>query len=138
YLHAQTHALDFYRRHGFVAEGPEFVDAGITHRTMRLVLRTARILGVDAGRFAVHDRADIALDMARHSGRQLRLLANTLDPALFGTASFAAALSQLARRSRYSDVRLLVLEARPLAERSHKLLELHRRLSSAVQLRRAD
>ncbi|MDH3646006.1 MAG: GNAT family N-acetyltransferase [Gammaproteobacteria bacterium] len=35
YLHAQTHALDFYERHGFVAEGPEFDEAGIPHRLMR-------------------------------------------------------------------------------------------------------
>lgn len=33
-LNAQTHALDFYRRHGFVAEGDEFDDAGIPHRRM--------------------------------------------------------------------------------------------------------
>jgi predicted GNAT family N-acyltransferase len=35
-LNAQTHALGFYARHGFVAEGPEFDDAGIPHRAMVL------------------------------------------------------------------------------------------------------
>jgi predicted GNAT family N-acyltransferase len=35
-LHAQTHALDFYRRHGFVTEGDEFMEAGIPHRLMSL------------------------------------------------------------------------------------------------------
>lgn len=34
-LSAQTHALDFYRKQGFVEEGPEYLDAGIPHRTMR-------------------------------------------------------------------------------------------------------
>ncbi len=33
-LHAQTQASGFYRRFGFVEEGPEFMEAGITHRTM--------------------------------------------------------------------------------------------------------
>ena len=33
-LGAQTHALEFYTRLGFVAEGPEFMDAGIPHRMM--------------------------------------------------------------------------------------------------------
>ena len=33
-LHAQTHASGFYRRFGFVEEGPEFMEAGIPHRTM--------------------------------------------------------------------------------------------------------
>jgi predicted GNAT family N-acyltransferase len=40
YLHAQLQALGFYARHGFVAEGEMFMDAGITHRVMRLVLST--------------------------------------------------------------------------------------------------
>lgn len=32
---AQVRAVGFYERFGFVAEGPEFDDAGIPHRTMR-------------------------------------------------------------------------------------------------------
>ncbi len=34
-LGAQTHALGFYERLGYVAYGPEFQDAGIPHRAMR-------------------------------------------------------------------------------------------------------
>jgi ElaA protein len=37
-LGAQTHALGFYARLGFVAFGAEFLDAGIPHRDMVLVL----------------------------------------------------------------------------------------------------
>jgi predicted GNAT family N-acyltransferase len=37
-LHAQTHAADFYARHGFVPEGEVFTEAGIAHRLMRRVL----------------------------------------------------------------------------------------------------
>jgi predicted GNAT family N-acyltransferase len=33
-VNAQTHALAFYERHGFVAFGAEFDDAGISHRAM--------------------------------------------------------------------------------------------------------
>lgn len=35
-LEAQTHALGFYERFGFLAEGPEFDDAGIPHKRMVL------------------------------------------------------------------------------------------------------
>ncbi|MGW1405990.1 GNAT family N-acetyltransferase [Streptomyces sp. NPDC002403] len=38
-LHAQTHALGFYERLGYVAYGPEFPDAGMPHRAMRRTLR---------------------------------------------------------------------------------------------------
>ena len=37
-LHAQVHAIPFYRRFGFVATGPEFMEAGIAHRAMSLCL----------------------------------------------------------------------------------------------------
>ncbi len=35
YLHAQSHARDFYARHGFVVEGAEYLEAGIPHVGMR-------------------------------------------------------------------------------------------------------
>ena len=37
-LHAQTHALAFYRKHGYTALGDEFREAGIPHYAMRLPL----------------------------------------------------------------------------------------------------
>ena len=37
-LSAQTHALAFYERAGFVAEGPEYLDCDIPHRLMRRAL----------------------------------------------------------------------------------------------------
>lgn len=37
-LGAQTHAIGFYERLGFMAEGPEFMDAGIPHRWMAQAL----------------------------------------------------------------------------------------------------
>jgi predicted GNAT family N-acyltransferase len=137
YLHAQTHALTFYERLGFVASGPEFSDAGIPHRTMRLTLRTQRLLGVDGGRFKA-ERRGTALDLAQQCRRQLRLLSSDLDPELYDSPEFAAALTQLARSSRVAEIRILVLEVRPIVQRGHALLELQRRLSSNVHMRRAD
>lgn len=37
-LHAQTHALEFYRKHGYQACGEEFMEANIPHYEMRLRL----------------------------------------------------------------------------------------------------
>jgi predicted GNAT family N-acyltransferase len=39
-LSAQTHALGFYRRHGFIEEGKVFEEAGIPHQEMRRVLNS--------------------------------------------------------------------------------------------------
>jgi ElaA protein len=33
-LNAQAHLTGFYEKHGFVAQGPVFVEAGIDHRLM--------------------------------------------------------------------------------------------------------
>jgi len=38
YLHAQVHALPFYRRHGFEAWGERFEEEGIPHLAMRRAL----------------------------------------------------------------------------------------------------
>jgi predicted GNAT family N-acyltransferase len=37
-LSAQVHAVPFYRGHGFVEEGSEYLEAGIRHRAMRRIL----------------------------------------------------------------------------------------------------
>ena len=37
-LSAQVQAIAFYRRHGFVEEGSEFLEAGIRHQQMRRTL----------------------------------------------------------------------------------------------------
>ena len=36
YVYAQVHALGFYARHGFAAQGEVFMEAGIPHRRMQL------------------------------------------------------------------------------------------------------
>jgi predicted GNAT family N-acyltransferase len=136
HLHAQTHALRFYQRFGFQAHGPEFRDAGIPHRSMTLQLRSERLLGEDAGRIAVRDLPATLLDLASQCRRQLRLLCECLDPDLFDNPAFADALSQLARGHRHNDVRLLLVDTRPLVERGHRLLALQRRLPSSIHIRR--
>ncbi len=42
YVHAQEGALGFWERAGFVAEGPSFVEGGISHRWMRFVESPSR------------------------------------------------------------------------------------------------
>jgi predicted GNAT family N-acyltransferase len=50
YLHAQATALEFYAAHGFSAEGPEFDEAGIRHRRMRLAFSAEQRPGPEADR----------------------------------------------------------------------------------------
>lgn len=135
YLHAQTHAIEFYARHGFEAEGPEFMDAGMPHRTLRLALRARRLLGQDHGKFAAIPRA-AALDLARQTRRRLRILSHELDAAIYGHDDFAEAVSKLVRGYRNAEVRLLIVDSSALTPGKHALLALQRRLSSAIRIRR--
>ena len=96
-----------------------------------------RRLGETSGRFAVHGIAVQALDLAGQCVRKLRLLSLHLEPQWFDSAALAQTLSGLARRHSSTEVRLLIVDSRPLAGRPHALLELHRRLPSSVMLRRA-
>jgi predicted GNAT family N-acyltransferase len=38
FLHAQVNVIEFYQKHGFSAQGEVFMDAGIAHQTMHLLL----------------------------------------------------------------------------------------------------
>lgn len=48
-LHAQVQAQDFYARHGFTAEGPRFMEAGIEHVRMRIDIGIGTGTGTDMG-----------------------------------------------------------------------------------------
>lgn len=37
FIHAQISVIKFYQQHGFTVEGDVFIDAGIEHRSMKLV-----------------------------------------------------------------------------------------------------
>ncbi|MGQ9424558.1 DUF7931 domain-containing protein [Gilvimarinus sp. F26214L] len=85
----------------------------------------------DVEAFAHH-----ALRVATRARREMVLLSGTLDPILFDHAGFADAISALARSDRNARVRILVKQVHPLIERGHRLLELSRRLSSKVEIRK--
>jgi predicted GNAT family N-acyltransferase len=136
FLHAQSHALDFYARAGFVPEGEEFDEAGIPHRAMSLWLDYA---GYDRFLSAVsypHPFSQLALNLAETTDRQFRLFSPALDHAVFDSQHWVDALSGLARRSRASEVRLLVTDTRGLVKRGHRLVTLARRLPSSIAIRR--
>ncbi|MBB3046413.1 putative GNAT family N-acyltransferase [Litorivivens lipolytica] len=135
WLHSQEHAIGFYEKFGFVAYGPTFMDAGIPHRSMRFVLRSQSLLGEDNGRIAVSDLPATVSSMLSQSRQQIRIFSESLNPAAFDSDDVRNALSTLARRHKSTEIRLLVLRPDLLAGTGHRLLELQRRLSSAILLK---
>ena len=68
--------------------------------------------------------------------RRLWILSPDLTPAVYDHAGLTDAVSALARRSRHSDVRILIQDSRSLPVEGHRLVDLALRMSSRIQLRR--
>lgn len=80
-----------------------------------------------------------ALRALAGEARQLvRILSDELAPVPFDDEDLARELSRLARQGPPCEVRILIKDSRLLRQRGHRLAELHRRLVSAVPLRRLD
>lgn len=136
FLYAQLQAQTFYQRAGFIGAGNEFMDAGIPHTTMRRILTEQRQVGVHGGNFAVPDCAATIMQLTQQADRKIRILSPNLEPDLFDSDGMTDALSALARKHRDSEVQILILDSKPIVRRGHRLLKLHRRLSSSVKIRK--
>lgn len=82
------------------------------------------------------DLAQHALALAELGRRQIRILSRQLDPALYDTKTFCAALSEIARRHPSCDVQILIKDSKPLVEKGHQVIRLAQRLPSKVKVRR--
>ncbi len=156
FLHAQSHAEDFYRKSGFLPIGAEFMEAGIPHIEMALELPIAFRESADHRRLpmlksnaAPEGTASSFMPFTTESGcrdgvvrvlrgarRKVSIVSPALEQSLFGCPDTVDALSEFARRSRQARIEILVADGKAIAEISHPLLELTRRLPSKVSIRR--
>ena len=135
YLDAQIQAVKFYRRNGFKLEGRVFDDAGIPHVKMRHPLKQIRQLGSHAGKFYIRNYGKAALSLAQQAKRQLYILNYDLSHDIFNSAEFCEHLSTLARAHRHSEIKILVIDIKPIIHRDQRLLSLQRKLSSSISIR---
>lgn len=77
---------------------------------------------------------ELAVELCNEARRTIRILSPDLDHQVFDSEALCDNISALARRSRYSDVRILVKDTRSLVQRGHRLLELSRRIPSLVHI----
>lgn len=142
-LSSQVHAIPFYERFGFVAEGQEYDDAGIPHRTMRLPLYDRRPADLAGGgpepsmrRIGTQAQAvDAALEVAKLARYRLAICTPDLEPALYSNLPFRDEVRRIARSSRFAMVRILVRDPQRAVREGHHLIELANNLSSYVQIR---
>jgi len=82
--------------------------------------------------------ATYAVALCASASRYICILSPQLDHAVFDSSALMDALSALARRSRQTQVRILISDARPVVGRGHQLLQLSRRLPSTVHIRKLE
>ncbi|MFL0798458.1 MAG: GNAT family N-acetyltransferase [Cellvibrionaceae bacterium] len=131
YLHAQTYCLPLYEEQGFVSIGNEFLEVGIPHLKMVRDFRSEK-------HQLLKNLNDFILQcdhLVRSCRQDLRVLSTHLDFPLYDRNLLVDAVSQLARISRFSSVRILIKDPAPMVEKGHRLLGLSRRLSDKVQIR---
>ena len=96
------------------------------------------LLGVECESIQSSEPSDsrIALQRLCSQARDIvRISSPYLNPSLFDNEELRTALSELARHSRYTEVRILVSHSKAIAEGGHRLLHLSRRLSTSVAMR---
>jgi predicted GNAT family N-acyltransferase len=149
HLSAQEHAVFFYQQSGFHLCSDAYDDAGIPHFDMRcfaptLVLdrladhRPPMIAGEDANAWLFDSETTLLRLMDSVVGQakqRVWLYDRFLDHNLYDRARFRALISDLARRHRQSEIRLLIHDEKPLVKRRFRLVELMRRLPSHISIR---
>lgn len=107
-LDAQTHAIDFYLRHDFIAQGETFMDAGIPHQHMTRSLPPMdvhinindlpkQVLGETRGYIdlkGLEDNKQAAIHMVKQGQRSLNLFTPNLDPRVFDNDEFIEAVKK--------------------------------------------
>ena len=97
------------------------------------------VLGETTGDYALATREDNRLAatlLAARAHWAVELFTSDLEPALYDQAPFIDALTGLALGSPRARVRILVKDLERTIKEGHRLVELARRLSSYVQIRR--
>lgn len=144
-LHSQVHAIPFYERAGFVAEGDTYDECGIAHRNMVLEIaptaapvRAAPAVDAAAETWITSTRDEARTAMLGVIGaarRDLAILTRDLDGELLGHADVIEALKQVALGAPNVRIRILVLEPARAGSTAPRLVALAQRLSSVFALR---
>ncbi len=144
-MHAQSHAVGFYERFGFVAEGEEFDECGIAHRLMRreitpLAKPDERPLTPlpERLRLTPQDReAAVAaiLHLLDDAQYEVSILTQDLDPLLLDVIEVLDAIQSIALTGRRARIRVLVRDPHKATGHGHRLIALAQRLPSTIELR---
>lgn len=126
-LNAQASAIGFYVRHGFLPFGEPFMEAGIDHQAMQLLLDALNPVETHAAALAA------VLGVIGQARRELHIYSRELDPGLFDAPEVMAAMRRFATGG--GAVQVLLQDPTTPQRSLAPLLGLGQRLPSAFAFR---
>jgi len=140
YLNAQVHAIGFYESFGFIADGPVFMVAGITHQRMELHFRNHNrqtdqlqhndiITGLD-------DNYQATLQLCRSARLSIDIFTSDLDRRLLSRGTLIELLKKFIVISPRSKLRVLVHDPSIAIRYDHRLIELGQQFSTFIEVRK--
>jgi hypothetical protein len=78
----------------------------------------------------------VAQALAAQARRTLLLHTEDLEPAIYDESAFLDAVTRLSHAHSQSRIWILIQDARKVVQHGHRLIEIARRMSSSIQLRR--
>ena len=84
------------------------------------------------------DNRKAAVEVARSARRELALFSHDLEPMLYDTQEFMAAVQALVTRTRFAKVRVVSIDPGPSVRAGHRLIQLAQRFTSYIEMRRAS
>ena len=96
------------------------------------------MLGVTSECLQIDSRqlnCDALIKLTASAQNQISILSRHFDSTVFNNEDFVQAASQLVRRTRYTNIKILVHDTEPMVKSGHRVLELSQRISSKIEIR---
>jgi hypothetical protein len=96
-------------------------------------------LGITQGHIILHDvkgTAELACALTRQARREILIFTHDLDARVYDQESFIDALTHFALQHHRAQCKVLLQDSSGLIKQGHRLIELARRLSSRIELRK--
>lgn len=133
-MHAQSHAVPFYERHGFHVEGEAFDECGIEHRHMAMALDAAAP-ATPAWQTDTREALVAAMiELLDGAERRVCIYSRELDPGVLDRRDVVDAVKRVAISGRGASVRIIVHDIDSAIRDGHGLVGLAQRLTSAIQV----
>ena len=154
FLHAQLYAEGFYRKAGFISLGDRFMDAGIEHTTMEMMLpftfesaseplpapvtkAAGGFVEVESAPHTFDEQGEALSGLATcvsEARRRISIMSPYLDHDYFADEALVQSISELARSAPKAEIRVLIMSSKFIVMRGHPLVELARRLDEKISI----